>query len=234
MLEADPVLGPVVATYPADRARLLLPAGVVVGAVAVVLNYTLATIPDWGPLLTVGLMSLVSLVAGWWVLHWWNREVILYDNGFSYREGGREVLFHYAEIKSVRERAEVFAYFGGLFRRTVYRLTLITVQDQQIILGNLYRRAPQLGEQLTRHVYREIEPAIRDRLARGEWVAFTETLRLSREGLHESGRVLPWPDYSSYQLQGGGLRVLTRSGETWVSLPLDAVDNIHLLVALLR
>ncbi len=234
MLDADPVLGAVVATYPIDRARLLIPAGLVVGVVSVVLNFTLATVPAWGPPLTVGVMAVVALAVGWWVLHFWNREVVLYENGFSYREGGRDVLFHFAEIHSFRQRAEQVAYFFGLARRVSYRFTLIALRGERIVLGNQYRRVGELGLRLEQGVNRQLEPAIRDRLAKGERVPFSDTLRLSAGGLHERGRDLLWADYGGYRLAGGHLRLLDTAGAEWFSLPLAEVDNLTLLVGLLR
>lgn len=234
MLEADPVFGAVVATYPVDRMRLLLPAGALVVLVGTALNFTLAETPGWGPPLTAGLTALVALAAGWAVLHFWNREIVLYENGFSYREGSRVVLFHYAEIRSIRQRAEVYAYFGGLLRRAVYRLTLITIQEQRIVVGGLYRRVGDLGERLENYILREIAPAVRDRLAKGERVPFSDTLRLSAEGLHEGARSLPWAEFGDYRMAGGRLALMTTGGEEWFSLPLEAVDNVVLLIGLLR
>lgn len=234
MFEADPVLGEVVATYPADRARLLIPAALVVVVIGTILNFTLATVPTWGPPLTVGLTALVSLAAGWWVLHFWNREVILYENGFSFREGGRDVLFHFAEIHSFRQRAEQMGYFFGLVRRVSYRFTMIGLRGERIVLGNLYRRVGDLGVRLEQGINRQLEPAIRDRLAKGELVPFSDTLRLSNDGLHERGRDLPWSDYGGYKTAGGQLSLLAADGREWFSLPLPEVDNLLILVTLLR
>ncbi|NWG16060.1 MAG: hypothetical protein HXY41_05435 [Chloroflexi bacterium] len=234
MLEADPVLGAVIATYPVDRTRLLLPAVALVVLVGTALNFTLAEAPGWGPPVTAGLTALVALAAGWAVLHLWNREIILYQNGFSYREGSRVVFFHYAEIRSIRQRAEVYAYFGGLLRRTVHRLTLTTIQEQRIVVGGLYRRVGDMGMRLENHILREIAPAVRDRLAKGQRVPFSDTLHLSADGLHEGGRDLPWADFGDYRTSGGRLALLTAGGEVWFSLPLEAVDNVMLLIGLLR
>lgn len=235
MLEDDPVLGAVLALHPSDRARLLVPAALVVGAVALTLGLTLAQVEAWwGPLLTVLIIGLVTLAAGWQVLHYWNREVILYENGFSYREGGRTVFFHYGEIRSIRQHAEQLAYFGGLVRRRVYRFTLTTFRDERLVLGNLYVRAGQLGARLEERVNAVLGPLFEERLAKGELVPFADTLRLSAAGLHDSERDLPWESFGGYAVQGGQLLLRDRSGQTWFAAPLEAVDNIALLLGLLR
>lgn len=234
-LDADPVLGGVIASYPIDRARLLLPAGAVCAVLAVALNFTLAEVPAWwGPALTVAIMGLAALTAGWWVLHLWNREIVLYEFGFTYREGGRVVWFVYPEIASLRQRAECLSYFGGLLRREVYRFTLTTIRGERIVLGGRYRRVAELGVRLEERLIHSLLPIFQERLARGEHLPFSNTLRLSADGLHESGRMLKWDDFGGFRAAGGRLMALTRDGQVWFSLPLPEVDNAALLLALAR
>lgn len=236
MLEADPVLGAFVAAYPSNRARLLILALIVGGVVAVVLNFTTGAVEAWwGPLVTVALMALVALVLGWRVLHFWNREVVLFEQGFSYREGARTVFFHYLEIASIRQRAERLAYFGGLIRRTRRHYTLSTLKDEQITLNNLYKDVDQLMQRVEAKVTPLLEARISAQLAAGEQVAFSRTLRLSREGLHEGGRALPWADFAGYRASAGHLLLLSRPDEAeWFRIPLSEIDNLAVLIGLLR
>jgi hypothetical protein len=235
MIEDNPVLGPLIASYPSDRGRLLLPAAIVIGAVAIVLNYTLAEADAWwGPLLTVIVMALVVLAAGWYVLHHWNREVVLFDQGFSYREGSRPVYFRYTEIAHIRQRAERLAYLGGLYRRTVYRYVLTTGQGDVIVLTNVYRRVAELGARMEQKVNAVLWPLIAERLAKGETVMFSATLGLSAGGLHEGGRNLLWDEYGGYRIENRRLAVLNQAGELWFAVPLTNVDNVTLLLQVLR
>lgn len=236
MLESDPILGNVIATYPSDRTRLLLPVAIIIGVVAVVLNFTVAAIDAWwGPPLTVIIMSVVSLAAGWPVLHLWNREVILYDNGFSFREGGRTVYFLYHEVSSLRQRGQQLAYFGGLIRRATFRFTVTTIRDERMVLTNLYRNIGQMGARLEAKINPLLAPQIDEQLSRGEKVQFSDTLRLSQEGLHEGGRDLPWESFAGYSIKGGMLRLLSRPDKSeWYTVALGDVDNIKLLVTLLK
>lgn len=235
VIEDDPILGRVIAVYPSDRARLIIPAALVVGGVGVLLNFTLAQVPEWwGPLLTALISGVLALAFGWRALHLWNREIILYQNGFSYREGSRTVYFLYAEIRSIRQRAERLAYFGGLLRRTVYRYTMTAMQGEKIVLTNLYRHVDELGARIERSVNAELGPFIDERLSKGERVSFSDTLAVSADGLHEGGRDLPWAAFGGYQAKGGRLNLLQAGGEVWYSAPLAEVDNIGLLLPLLR
>jgi hypothetical protein len=236
MIEADPLLGKVIANYPSNRARLLIPAVIAVGVVAVVLNFTVAAIEAWwAPPLTIILTAGACLLAGWPLLHYWNREVLLYENGFSYREGGRTVYFFFHEIVSLRQRGQQLAYFGGLIRRTTYRIALMTIQDERIVLTNLYQNIVQLGTRLEAKIIPFLAQHVDERLAKGERVAFSDTLQLSQNGLHEGGRNLSWDSFGGYKVQGGQLRLLSRpDGSAWFSLPLGDVDNLAVLINLLK
>lgn len=235
MIEADPVLGPPLANYPSDRMRLLLPAVLVCGVVSVVLNFTVAEIEGWGPPLTILIMGAVTMGMGWRALHYWNREIILYDKGFTYREGSKDVYFLYAEIASIRQRAEQLAYFGGLFRRVSYRFTLTTIRGEIMTLTPLYRRVERLGAQIEQKVNEELIPFMTGKLEKGELIRFSDTLRLGDMGLYESNRELTWEQFAGYKIGGGRLTLLAGSENSqWFSLPLPDIDNIPILLHFLR
>jgi hypothetical protein len=231
----DPVLGRGIANYPSDRRRLLLIAGVIGGAAAVALNFTLATIPGWwGPALTIIAMAAITLVLGWYVLHLWNREVVLYERGFSYREGADVVFFLYAEVRGVRLRAERLAYFGGLFRRTVYGVTLTTRTGEVIRLTHDYRRIADLSARLAEAVQREAGSAFEGRLHKGEIVPFGERLGVSRDGLHHDGRVLAWGSLGGTRIADRRLMIFDSQPELWAAIPLTELENPQLLIDVLR
>lgn len=234
-VEADPVLGEAIANYPSDRGRALLIAIVIGGAAAVFLNFTLATIPEWwGPALTVAIMAVTALALGWYVLHIWNREIILYEHGFTYREGSNIVPFFYQELRGVRLRAERLSYFGGLVRRNVYAFTVTTEQGDTFTITSLYRRAAELGTRLTEALNRTLRPRLSERLANGDAVAFSDTLRVSHSGLHANDQALRWSEYGGYRVGGRRLSLLDTDGTVWFSAPLAEIENITLLLDLLR
>jgi hypothetical protein len=179
-------------------------------------------------------MAAVALALGWYVLHIWNREIILYERGFSYREGSNTVFFRYDEVASIRQRAERLAYFGGLLRRDIYRFTVTTTEAERFTVTNLYRRPDELGARLTERINHVLQPAIAARLANGEAVPFGDALRLSASGLHEGGRDLLWAHYGSYHLGGSRLTFTDASGAVWYSVRLSEVDNVNLLLEFLR
>jgi hypothetical protein len=233
-LEPDPVLGAPLGNYVSDRLRLLIPAGIIVLGGGLFLNFTLGEIQEgWGPPLTILLTAALVLATGWGVLHWWNREIILYERGFTVGEGARVVPVFYAEVARVRLEAQQVSYLGLLrFERT--RCILTTLHDEQIVVHAWYRHANELSTRLNALVDAALRPQIEARWAAGESVSFGEPLALSASGLSNGGRALAWADYGGYRIGGGSLHVLDAQDEAWASPPLAALDNLTLLISLLK
>lgn len=233
-LEPDPVLGQPLGNYVSDRLRLLVLGGAVVLIAGLLLNFTIGTIQEgWGPPLTVLLTAAVALGAGWGVLHGWNREIILYERGFTIGEGARVVPIRYDEVASVRLQAEQVSYFG-LLRHNRYRFLLTTLHDEQIAITQWYRRAPELGARLTALVDAALRSQLEARWAQGEAVRFGDALALSAGGIESDGDTLDWADFGGYRIAQRRLTILDARGEPFASAPLAATDNLTLLLALLR
>ncbi len=235
VIEPDPQLGEALANFPSNRLRPLIIAGVVIAPVALLLGLTTAQVEAWwGPPVTVVAVALVGLIAGWYVLHGWNREIILYERGFSYREGSTIVYFRYEEVSSIRSRAERLAYFGGLLHRNRYHFAVTTWEGDHFTITNQYRHVDGLGTRLTEETNRVLAPEIARRLAAGKMVDFGDTLRIAGGGLHDGTRALAWGDFGGYRIGASKLTILAVGDAEWLALPLWEVDNVTLLVALLR
>ncbi len=234
-ISSDLLLGEPLANYPSDRLPGLIVAVVVMGITGLAVTFGLGSQPyDWAPLLAMIIMGVVTGLVAWYVLHRWNREIILFQHGFTYREGSHTVEFFYAEIDSIRLRAEQRAYFGGLMRRNLYQFTVFTKQGETFTITNLYRRTAELGTRLQERVNQHLRVNLSRRLMQGEPLRFSDTLRLSLNGLHESGRDLPWDRFGGYRVHNRALTILDRDQQNWFSLPLWEYDNITILVELLR
>ena len=233
-LEADPVLGAPLRNYVSDRLRLLVAGGLVVLGVGLFLNFTIGTIQEgWGPLLTVLLTAAVVLGTGWAVLHWWNREIILYQRGFSVQEGARVVPVLYSEVAQVRLRAERVSYLG-VVRHDRYCCTLTTIYDEQIVVDWQYRHATDCGTRLNALVDAALRPQLEARWAAGGCVPFGDSLALSAEGVVCEGQTLPWSNYRGYRVAGGRLVILDAADTAWASPPLGSLFNLTLLLAVLK
>lgn len=235
MLNAHPEYGAAIGGYRIDRLRLILPSALLVVLLGLGLNFTLVeSDPLRGPFLTTLIVAGAALALGWRALHYWNRQIVLFERGFSYREGAETVTFDYAEIASIRQQGELLAYFGGLIRHRRFHFTLTTIRGEVIELTNLYERVDQLVEQIEQRVYPRLGGHITAAFTRGERVPFSDSLSLSRDGLHHRGRALAWEDLDGFGVQNGRLILCASDGTDWLSLPLAEIDNLPLLIDLLR
>ena len=180
------------------------------------------------------LMALVMLGLAWYLLHIWNREIVLFERGFSYREGSQTVFFRYVEIDALRLQAERRAYFGGLIRRTIYRYTLRTTQDETFTITNLYHRVAELGERLTERVNLVLIPRLAAKLENGDSIPFSANLTISAKGLRVDGRDLAWDQFAGWEVKARALHLKQADGSVWASIPLAEIDNITALLNLLR
>ncbi|HEX2618512.1 MAG TPA: DUF6585 family protein [Phototrophicaceae bacterium] len=233
LITDDPVYGAVLANYPSDRGRLLLIGGGIYLVVSIVLNLAFARVDaSLASIFVIGGMSILALIISWYVLHLWNREVILYTRGFSYREGSRTLFFAYHEILSIRQRAERVSYFGGLIRRTIEQITLKTDQDETIVLDSLYRRIDELGIRLEQEISQALRPIVEAKLQAGAIVPFGEALALTEQGIRTGDQLTLWSAFQGFTIGGGKLTIYTANENT--AVPLASLENPALLLTLLR
>ncbi len=243
-IEDHPQLGAYVDNFPSRRLRALLLGWSFLIGLGLILNVAFwDNDAAWvGPVVIIGIAT-VALVVGWWIMHQWNREVIVYERGFTYREGSEDVPFAFAEVRTIRLRAEQLAYLGGLFRRVIYRITITTVGGDRIQLDNTYSSMDRLVDRLTEAVNAVLRPQVRYSVQQGNPVSFGEAITLTRDGIRiegvpsedaPDGTVLPWAAYSGYRIVAGQLALLTGSDVVWFAQPLAEIDNLTLLVELLQ
>lgn len=238
-IDADPALGVPLSLHRSNRlGPVLMGFGIGVPTM-VLLGLLAANVDAWWVLPTVMTgAGLTAIGLGWYLLHYWHREVVLYQRGFSFREGSRTVFFSYSEVKWVGVRARRLAYFGGLIQRDYFRVDVVTYAGDSIAITPRYRRIAALATRLTEQVDRPLRAEVTARWARGEPIAFSPALALGPGGLvmtDDAGeRALAWADLSGYKIGGGALTLTGAGGAPFASLPLDGLYNHALLIDLLK
>ncbi|MCU0495991.1 MAG: hypothetical protein MUF87_01420 [Anaerolineae bacterium] len=231
----DPVLGQAIANYPSDRAKLLIVGGLIYLPVSSLVNLLFAdTDPATAAIIVITFMSLLALLIGWVILHWWNREVVLYVRGFAYREGSRMVFIAYPEVRTFRQRIERVSYFGGLIKRTIHEITITTTADETIVLNMIYRRIGELGQRLEKEIHAALQSIIAIRLREGQAIPFSADFTIDQHGLRAGDRRLAWADYAGYQITQGHLVIKAQGDPQWHQLPIRAIDNVTLLLEQLQ
>jgi hypothetical protein len=239
MIQADPMYGAVVANYPSDRRTPLLISAAILFAVWLSIGLPLAStseeaLPFWAFAATMLLVFGGTTVGlAWWVAGLWNREVVLYEKGFRYREGSRNVYFTYAELRGVRRRI-VRQTFVGFFQRDQYQVYVFTYGRDRILLNNIYLNIDDLSDRIEKQMMPFRRPVIEHAYDNGKTVLFGDTFGLSQQGLHDDARVLAWAQFKGTRMQGGRLCFVAADGQDWLALRLDEIENVMLLLEKLR
>jgi hypothetical protein len=229
---ADPVLGKYLSHHPSRRAMLLLQGAIFYAIPTGILQILTLNLDDQSAWFLPYAFALFGIAAGWYILHLWNREVVLYEKGFSYRRGSVTAHFRYENILTMRQSIEKQSFL--VFSRTVYNYTLISDLDEELSINNLYSNTEKLTRSLDALIARERLPHIQKMLASGQDVPFAEGLKLSREGLLSAERELFWHEFKAYRIQGGKLILESLNNPEWAAIPLKSINNPPLLLAVLK
>lgn len=230
---AHPVLGKYLSHHPSRRFMLLVQAAIFYAIPTGILQLLTLNIDDQTAAQFVPFaFAAFGVAAAWYVLHFWNREVVLYEKGFSYQRGSVTAYFRYENIITMRQSIEKQSFMG--FSRMVYNYLLITDMDEELAINNLYSNTEKLTRSLDALIARDRLPHIRQMLADGRDVPFSEGFRLSREGLFYGESELFWHEFSAYRIQNSKLILQSKTNPEWAAIPLKSINNPPLLLALLK
>ncbi len=233
IFDAHPTLGVYLAHHPSRRLWLLLRGAIFYGVpVGFLQLLTLDVEAQAAQLVLPALYAGIGLVVVWYVAHFWNREIVLYAAGFTYREGSSIGDIRYHDVIRVREETEQINIFGR-FPWMRYRFTMHTRYDETLRVTNLYTETRKLIDTLNKRITQAQMESARVQLAAGDALDFGAGLRLSREGLQREDGEIFWHEFTGYRVRNARL-LLESQGVTWAEFPVRELDNIVLLLALLK
>jgi len=92
-----------------------------------------------------------------------------------------------------------------------------------------------MGAQVEKKIYTVLEPYLKEEMAKGEKIPFSDTLRMTKDGLEEKERELDWSEFDGYQVGNGQITIFAQPDKSaWLSIPLPEVDNLPILVRWLK
>jgi hypothetical protein len=233
VIEPDPVLGAYIAHHPSNRLLLLILGGIAYAVPVLLLQILFSQVDKTtAAVVLISAYSIIALIIAWLILHHWNREVILYERGFTYREGSSLRAFPYSTIVSFQQRAVKFAVLQR-WPIVVYRGLLRTDQDELLIVNNVYSDIEKLVKRLEGLVTRARLPVVSAKFQAGEKVSFGP-ISLSGQAMFVGDKTLPWSSWEGYRFANNNLVLTDKSGADWAALPILEIDQILLLVALLK
>lgn len=233
IFDADPVLGAYVSHHPSNRVLLMIRAGIFYGVAVIVLQLVFFPVPDETAAIYLPIaFAAVAGVALWYMLHHWNREVVLYQRGFTYRQGSTTAYILYANVIKVLQNIEVFG--TGSFKRRFYDYKLVTDMDETLPITNVYSNPDKLTRLLEKFITRDRLQILEGRLAKGEHVNLAPDFTLTPQGILRADGELFWHEYRGARVKNGQITIASSRDETWATLPADSFDNPLLTLAALK
>lgn len=231
--EADPILGKYLAHHPSNRLRLMI-----IGGILYTVPVGIMQIIFWdveNELASIFLPISFAIIAGailWWILHHWNREVVLYGRGFSYRQGSRTAYILYSSVVQLKQHIEGVSFLG--FSRTVYDYELTTDIDEKLKINNVYSRVDALTRALEAYIARDRLIIMRKKMEEGQTLDFNANLRITGEGIMLDDELLAWQDFKTQRVKNGQLLLQGNHDEIWGTMSVEEINNPILLIALLK
>ena len=220
--------------HPSRRIVLMVRAGVAYTIAVIVLQLLTWNVSDnvaaiFLPVAYGG----IAAAALWYVVHYWNREVVLYERGFTYHEGSRTGQFYYKDITTVRQNIEDLS-IGRLRLRTIYTYQMISRFDEQLTINNIYSETRNLINRLDSFIARERLPELREDLAQGKPIQFGDAFQLTQEGIRYDGKTLVWDDVVNVRVRGGSLIIDSGDSEAWAIESVPAIDNVVIIIGMIK
>jgi hypothetical protein len=232
--DAHPTLGKYLSHHPSNRIRLIIQAAIFYAIPVAILQALFWNVDNnFVTLFLPMVFAAVGLVAFWYAAHFWNREVIVYENGFTYQQGSQVGQFRYADIVMLKpdvQRINVLRFI----QRTDFNYTLITVDDEVLRITNLYSDINKLVARLEASITRDRLPIMQQAIQAGQTVDVGGGLRLSKMGLEYEGRELFWHELGTRNVREGNLILRKQDNSEWAAIPIAELNNPVLLLAVLK
>jgi hypothetical protein len=79
-----------------------------------------------------------------------------------------------------------------------------------------------------------LRPYVDNQIAEHGVMPFGEAISITQDGLRSAHGDLNWADFGGYEIKNGALTLKTQSGDVWLSEPITEIDNIRLLLEMMR
>lgn len=246
-----PTLGQLINVYRASRRRrlalwILLAAGLaatLISALAGGYRWYLAT-TQYGPavvskwstpwFIAAAAFAGLSLVISIFILRGRQLEVSLYGAGIVYQHGRNRISIPWQDIQRLHASAVRYGIFGLIWGGEM-EVRLDIRGGQQIRLTRAIAHLPDLVEKIKRNIYPHLLAGYTRVFNQGQALEFGP-LTLNGEGVLRAGRLLPWTQLASAELERGVLKLTPVKGGPGrrMKLPAHQIPNLDVCLQLIQ
>jgi len=249
--ETAPSLGQLINVYRPSRRRrialwILLSSGLVAALISALAGgyrwylattqYGPAVVSKWSTpwFIAAAAFAGLSLAISIFILRGRRLEVSLHGAGIVYQNGRTRISIPWQDIQRLHASAVRYGIFGLIWGGEM-EVRLDIRGGQQIRLTRAIAKLPDLVEKIKRNIYPHLLASYTRAFNQGQALEFGP-LTLNGEGVMRAGRLLPWAQLASADLQRGVLKLTPVKGGPGrrITLPAQQIPNLDVCLQLIQ
>jgi len=199
-------------------------------------QYGPAVVSRWSTpwFIAAGAFGGLSLVLGLFILRGRRLEVSLYGAGITYQHGRKRISIPWQDIQRLHASAVRYGIFGLIWGGEM-EVRLDIRGGRQIRLTRSIANLPDLVEKIKRNIYPHLLARYTRAFNQGHALEFGP-LTLNGEGVIRAGRLLPWAQLASADLERGVLKLTPVKGGAGrrIKLPAHQIPNLDVCIQLIQ
>jgi hypothetical protein len=186
------------------------------------------------PLLIVGVLSMLGLLAGWSAYSNWNKGVAVYEHGFAFNDWKGLRVWRWEDVLSIRS-AITRQYINGIYTGTTHHYTISGGQKRQLILSDSLWKVEELAKIIDERIFPNLYVRSADQFNAGQEVVFGP-VAISKTGIAIGRKTYPWTEVREVSIHHGIIKVSKKEGG-WFSgarATTSAIPNSRVLLTLIE
>jgi hypothetical protein len=186
-----------------------------------------------GPAILAFVLFAFGLLAGWGVYANWQKGVVLYDNGFAYRDRKGVRAWRWEQVDSLRA-AITRHYTNGIYTGTTHVYTLFNQQGEKLVLADQITKVEELAQVIEESIFPRLYEQAARQYNNGETIAAGPVL-VSKAGIQIGKKNYPWVEVDGVSIHQGFLKVSRKDGGWFsgASAAAATIPNLRVLLTIL-
>lgn len=186
-----------------------------------------------GPAILAVVLFAFGLLAGWGAYTNWQKAVVLYDNGFAYRDRKGLRAWRWEQVDSL-QAAITRHYTNGIYTGTTHVYTLFNQQGEKLVLADQITKVEQLAQAIEENIFPRLYEQAARRYNNGETIAAGPVL-VSKVGIQIGKKNYPWVEVDRVAIHQGFLKVSRKDGGWFSGASASAatIPNLRVLLTIL-
>jgi hypothetical protein len=186
------------------------------------------------PLVFASILLMAGSLAGWNTYNLWNKGVMVFETGFTWRDRKGIQVWRWEELVSITS-AITRHYTIGIYTGTTRVYTLYLRRHQCLRLSDCFSRVEQLAQELDRNTFPLLYGSSAECYNAGQTVTFGP-LAINTEGMVIGKTAYPWTQVKEVSIHHGFLKIFGKEagGFGGANVPVATIPNVRVLLAIIH